>query len=113
MLGQGVSAGICPQHVVIHPTGKLLYVLAGGFAEGTEPTNPEQLTVFRIDATTGALKLVSTVTVGIGNFIGGLAIEPIGTIPISNGGLARKVENEPVLHGSDISAFSALIMLPI
>jgi 6-phosphogluconolactonase len=76
--GPGVSAGICPQHVVIHPTGKFLYVLAGGFSIGTEPTNPEQLTVFSIDATTGALGLVSTVTVGMGNFIGRLAIEPTG-----------------------------------
>jgi 6-phosphogluconolactonase len=85
--GPGVSAGLCPQHVVIHPTGKFLYVLAGGFAEGTEPTNPEQLTVFRIDTTTGALGLVSTVTVGTGNFIGRLAIEPTGRFAYAcNGG---------------------------
>src|ERR1700730_4947954 len=86
--GPGVSAGICPQHVVVHPTGKFLYVLAGGFAVGTEPTNPEQLTVFRIDATTGALGLVSTVTVGMGDFIGGLAIEPTGRFAYACTGVA-------------------------
>jgi len=63
---------------VIHPTGKFLYVLASGFAAGTEPTNPQELLVFSIDATTGALGLVSDMQVGIGNIVGHLAIEPTG-----------------------------------
>jgi 6-phosphogluconolactonase (cycloisomerase 2 family) len=76
--GPDVPAGICPSDIVIHPTGKFLYVLASGFAAGTEPTNPQELLVFSIDATTGALGLVSDMQVGIGNIVGHLAIEPTG-----------------------------------
>jgi 6-phosphogluconolactonase (cycloisomerase 2 family) len=75
--GPDVPAGICPQDIVIHPTGKFLYVLASGFAAGTDP-NLQDLIVFSIDATTGALGLVSDMQVGIGKIVGHLAIEPAG-----------------------------------
>jgi YVTN family beta-propeller protein len=82
------SAGNCPQNVAIHPTGKFLYVLAGGFVAGTEPTNPEQLAVFSIDPVAGALGFISAVTVGTGNFVQRLLIEPKGRFAyVTNGGL--------------------------
>jgi 6-phosphogluconolactonase len=78
--GTSLTPGICPLALAVHPSGKFLFVLSGGFFLGGQPENPITLSSLTIDPVTGTLADISggSTTVGTGNFTGEIVADVSG-----------------------------------